>query len=151
RWQAAHLRDRRILPRGRGPERRLDRAGGAHAGVACACTGRRAAGARGRVRPSHHRRSDARARQGGARLSGLKRANPSASPSIPKAGGEIMLRGRLSAGLAAILAAPFCGDANAGHRRVWGAPAVLAPGWGYYSYPWGYVIPSAPYAYPVVY
>lgn len=28
---------------------------------------------------------------------------------------------------------------------------MLYPGWGYYSFPWGYVIPTAPYAYPVVY
>ena len=36
--------------------------------------GRRAAGARGRVRHAHPRRPDARARQGRARLSGVKRA-----------------------------------------------------------------------------
>jgi hypothetical protein len=62
-----------------------------------------------------------------------------------------MLRGLMLAGFAAVLAAAHPSDANAGGRRVWAAPAVLAPGWGYYSYPWGYVIPSAPYAYPVVY
>ena len=60
-----------------------------------------------------------------------------------------MLRGLVLAGLAAVLVAALPGDANAGRRRH--VPAVLVPGWGYYSFPWGYVIPSAPYAYPVVY
>lgn len=57
--------------------------------------------------------------------------------------------------LAALLTGIYPEDASAGRwrrRPAWGGPdAVLYPGWGYYSFPWGYVIPTAPYAYPVVY
>jgi hypothetical protein len=56
--------------------------------------------------------------------------------------------------LAALAAAALPQSAAAGrwHRTTfWGGPTgVLYPGWGYYSYPWGYVKPTAPYAYPVV-
>jgi hypothetical protein len=51
---------------------------------------------------------------------------------------------------AALAAAAIPGDATAGGGRRRAADAVLLPGWGYYSFPWGYVIPTAPYAYPVV-
>jgi hypothetical protein len=67
-----------------------------------------------------------------------------------------MLRALLTAALAlaALIAGVFPNDASAGGWR--GRPyrdggAVLYPGWGCYSFPWGYVIPTAPYAYPVVY
>jgi hypothetical protein len=53
--------------------------------------------------------------------------------------------------LAALAAAAIPDDASAGGWRGRPADVVLLPGWGYYSYPWGYVIPTAPYAYPVVY
>jgi hypothetical protein len=52
-----------------------------------------------------------------------------------------------------VVSAAIPDDANAGGRRraaAWAPDVVLLPGWGYYSYPWGYVIPTAPYAYPVV-
>ena len=62
-----------------------------------------------------------------------------------------MLRALLTAALA--LAAPMAGafpnDACAGGWR--GGPyrnggVVRYPGCGYYGFPWGYVIPTAPYA-----
>src|SRR5262245_21299511 len=66
-----------------------------------------------------------------------------------------MLRGLIWATLGfAVLAATLVpDDAFAGGRWRRHAPtaASVYPGWGYYSYPWGYVIPTAPYAYPVVY
>ena len=52
--------------------------------------------------------------------------------------------------LAALAAAAIPDGANAGGRRR-PIDVVLYPGWGYYSYPWGHVIPTAPYAFPVVY
>ena len=39
----------------------------------------------------------------------------------------------------------------AGARAVSERRRGSLSGWGYYSFPWGYVIPTAPYAYPVVY
>jgi hypothetical protein len=64
-----------------------------------------------------------------------------------------MLRALLVAALAlaALMAGAFPNDASAGGWRSRPYGAVLYPGWGYYSFPWGYVIPTAPYAYPVVY
>jgi hypothetical protein len=57
--------------------------------------------------------------------------------------------------LATLVAGAFPDDASAGawrRRANWAGPgSVLYPGWGYYSFPWGYVIPTAPYGYPVVY
>jgi hypothetical protein len=44
----------------------------------------------------------------------------------------------------------YAGGWRARHAGGWGRGAAVYPGWGYYSYPWGYVIPTAPYAYPVV-
>ena len=61
-----------------------------------------------------------------------------------------MLRTLLIAALAlaALLTGIYPEDASAGgwrRRPAWGGPdAVLYPGWGYYSFPWGYVIPSLP-------
>jgi hypothetical protein len=56
---------------------------------------------------------------------------------------------------ATVVAVALPDDAVAGGRwrrhPAWVADTALYPGWGYYSYPWGYVIPTAPYAYPVVY
>ena len=64
------------------------------------------------------------------------------------------MRPRLTAALALVaLATIAIPDASAGRwrsRAVVAAPGVLYPGYGYYSFPWGYVIPTAPYAYPVV-
>ena len=71
RRDAAHLRDRRILPERHRPEGRLDRAGGAEPFPARLGAGRRTAGAGGGFRRPHPRRPDARSRQGRARLSGL--------------------------------------------------------------------------------
>ena len=63
-----NLRARRILPRGRHAQGRLDRPGGAFAHAACAGAGRGTAGARGRFFRSHAVRSHARPRQGRLRL-----------------------------------------------------------------------------------
>jgi len=53
--------------------------------------------------------------------------------------------------VAAALAPDAYADGARRARRVHApAGAVLYPGWGYYSFPWGYVLPDAPYAYPVV-
>jgi hypothetical protein len=52
---------------------------------------------------------------------------------------------------AAVLTSALCDPAGAGSWRYRpAAPAVLTPGWGYYSFPWGYSIPTAPYSHPAI-
>ncbi len=65
-----------------------------------------------------------------------------------------MLQKSLTATLAGalVLASAMSNPAAAGawRYREYGAPAVLYPGWGYYSFPWGYTIPTAPYSHPAI-
>src|SRR5262249_5301102 len=151
RRHAAHLRDRRILSRRDRPERRLDRTGCAQPRFPRAGAGCRTAGARGRIGDAHYRRPDARTRQGRARLSGL--TGDDASPWCDRFAPcwrrqrnrtITMLRGLIfgTLGLATVVAVAIPDDAYAGGRwrrhPAWVADTVLYPGWGYYSYPWGY-------------
>jgi hypothetical protein len=65
-----------------------------------------------------------------------------------------MLQKSLTAAIVgSIIASAVWDPAAAGawrYRRYSEAPAVLNPGWGYYSFPWGYTIPTAPYSYPAI-
>ena len=54
---------------------------------------------------------------------------------------------------ALVMASAFSNPAASGawrYREHGGPPAVLTPGWGYYSFPWGYTIPTAPYSHPAI-
>ena len=52
---------------------------------------------------------------------------------------------------AVALTSALCDPAGAGSWRYWhAAPAVLTPGLGYDSFPWGYSIPTAPYSHPAI-
>ncbi|VVD28032.1 putative Acetoacetate decarboxylase [Paraburkholderia dioscoreae] len=66
---AAHLRTGALLPAGHRSERRMDRSGRARTGAARARSGRGIAGAGGRGGAPSDRRSDARSRRSGVRLS----------------------------------------------------------------------------------